>query len=134
MGQYDSQWQNAGEVGIRLSGLFQGLTDRWPASEHHSPLLLANGPSSCARSKKYSVYMGRGTRHGTFHNLDNASALIPYARTAAANHSVLFVDTSHSQMSVPSIRTSPCHYDLPLGIMSEALVQITLNGLRSAAA
>jgi len=134
MGTYDSQWQDAQEVTTRLSGLFRGLADRWPAGEAGAPLLIANGPSSCAAGKKYSVYMGRGTRHGTFRNLDNASALIPGAREAARNHSVLYVDTSPMQMSAPPLRTSPCHYDLPLGVVAESLVQVTLNGLKHAGA
>ena len=133
MGAYDSQWQNANEVSRRLSGLFEGITTRWPAAEAGSPLVLSAGPSSCARDKKYSVYMGSGTRHGSFRNLDNASALIPLARQAALNNSVLFVDTSYTQMSVPPLRTSPCHYDLPLGVMAETLVQITLNALSATA-
>lgn len=57
--------------------------------------------------------------------------LIPHARAAAANHSVLYVDTSGPQMSVPPLRSSPCHYDLPIGKVAEALVQIVLGGLRS---
>ena len=182
MGTYDSQWQDAQEVTTRLSGLFRGLADRWPAGEAGAPLLIANEPSSCAAGKKYSVYMGRGTRHGTFRNLDNASALIPGAREAARNHSVLYVDTSPMQMSAPPLRTSPCHCpvgvlnarilipppvlltpshpsssptlprpsaahslrcwrsslawadDLPLGVVAESLVQVTLNGLKHAGA
>ena len=69
-------------------------------------------------------------RHGSFHNLDNSSALIPGARQAALNHSVLFVDSSRPMLTVPPLRTSPCHYDLPLGVMAEALVQVALNALR----
>lgn len=134
MGAYDSQWQNEKEVATRLSGLYQGLAGRWPAASPDAPLLLANGPSSCPAGRKYSVYMGRGTRHGSFHNLDNASALIPGARQAALNNSVLFVDTHHPQTTAPPLRTSPCHYDLPLGVVAEALVQIALSGLRHASA
>eukprot|EP00966_Prymnesium_polylepis_P090391 2093352-Prymnesium_polylepis.2 len=134
MGAYDSQWQSAHEVSRRLSGLFEGIGARWPPAEAGSPLVVSAGPSSCAAGKKYSVYMGRSTRHGSFHTLDNASALIPGARQAALNHSgVLFVDTSHVQMSVPPLRTSPCHYDLPLGLMAETLVQIVLNALAAGA-
>jgi hypothetical protein len=131
MGAYDSQWQTEGEVSKRLAGLFQGLTERWPVAAAASPLLLTNGPSSCSPNKQYSYYMGRGTRHGTFRNMDNASALIPGARQAATNHSVLFVDTSAAQMSVPPSRSSPCMYDLPRGAVADSLVQITLNALRA---
>ena len=129
MGAYDSQWQAAEEVAGRMSGLYQGLGARWPAAEAASPLLLTLLPSSCTPGKKYSVYMGRGTRHGSFHNLDNSSALIPLARQAAVNRSVLYVDTSRAQTTVPPLRTSPCHYDLPIGIVAEILVQVTLNAL-----
>ena len=133
MGAYDSQWQNVAEVSKRLAGLFEGLVDRWPAREPSSPLLLYNGPSSCAPGKRYSVVMGQKTRHNTFHSMPNASALIPHARTAAANHSVLYLDTSGPQMSVPELRNSPCHYDLPIGRTAEALVQIALRGVAATA-
>ena len=92
---------------------------------------MVNGPSSCTPGK-YSVYMGHGTRHNTFKNMENASALIPNARAAAANESVLYVDTSGPQMSVPPLRNSPCHYDLPIGRIAESLVQIALHGLAAA--
>ena len=64
--------------------------------------------------------------------MDNASALIPHARVAAANHSVLYVDVQPAQLSAPPLRSSPCHYDLPLGIVSELNVQLVLNSLRAA--
>ena len=133
MGAYDSQWQNVHEVSHRLAGLFEGLAQRWPASDPRPPLLAFSGPSSCAQGKRYSVYMGHSTRHNTFHNMDNASSLIPFARQAAANHSVLYVDTSGPQMSVPPMPSSPCHYDLPIGRTVEALVQIALRGFAAAA-
>ena len=129
MGAYDSQWQNVHEVSKRLAGLFEGMANKWPAADAGSPLLLFNGPSSCAKNKQYSVYMGSGTRHGTFRNMDNASSLIPYARVAAYNHSVLYLDTSGPQMSVPPLRNSPCMYDLPIGRMAESLVQIALRAV-----
>ena len=75
--------------------------------------------------------MGRGTRHGSFHNLDNASALIPGARQAATNHSVLFLNSEPLQLAVPPLRTSPCHYDLPVGLMAETLVQVALKAISS---
>ena len=133
MGAYDSQWQNAEEVGaVRLGGLFEGMRARWPAAAAGSPLILTTGPASCAGpGKPYSVYMGRGTRHGTFRNLDNASALIPNARRSAASHSVVYVDSSPILASVPPLRTSPCYYDLPIGVMAEALVGTALQGLAS---
>lgn len=131
MGTYDSQWQTVGEVSGRLSGLFEGFALRWPASEPRAPLLVFSGSSSCASGKKYSVYMGKETRHNHFHNMPNASSLIPYARQAATNRSVLYIDTNGVQLTVPPLRSSPCHYDLPIGVMSEALVQITLGALAS---
>ena len=133
MGAYDSQWQNVHEVSLRMNGLFEGFNHKWPAATPGAPLIMTNGPSSCARGKQYSVYMGHDTRHNTFHSMPNASALIPYARIAAANRSVLYVDTSGPQMSVPPLRSSPCHYDLPIGRTAEALVQIALRGVMSAA-
>jgi len=130
VGAYDSQWQNADEVANRLGGLLDGLTAHWPATAHASPLLLLNSLSSCPRGQLYSVYMGEGAhKGGTFRNLPNASALIPRARSEALSRGVLFLDTSYSQLSVPALRTSPCHYDLPIGVMSEALVQIVLNAV-----
>eukprot|EP00966_Prymnesium_polylepis_P099384 2301743-Prymnesium_polylepis.1 len=77
--------------------------------------------------------MGSRTRHNIFHSLDNASALRPHARAAAENQSVLFLDTLPSKLAFRPTRLTPCHYDLPLGPMAEALVQIALNGLRGAA-
>ena len=134
MGTYDSQWQNVHEVSHRLEGLFEGITQRWPVASAGSPLVAFLGPSSCAPNRhQYSVHMGHSTRHNHFHNMDNASALIPFARRAAANRSVLYVDPSPLQMSVPPLRSSPCHYDLPLGITVEALVQVTISGLVAAA-
>ena len=118
------------EVSKRLSGLLGGLAQRWPVSDPQAPLISFLGPSSCAANKLYSVYMGRATRHNTYHNMDNASALIPFARRAAANHSVLFVDTQPAQLSLPPLRSSPCHYDLPVGIVSELNVQLILNSLK----
>ena len=109
MGHYDSQWQNVHEVSLRMGGLFQGLNDKWPADAPASPLIMYSGPSSCMSRKPYSIYMGHDTRHNTFHSMPNASSLIPYARIAAANRSVLYVDTSGPQMSVPPLRSSPCH-------------------------
>jgi hypothetical protein len=129
MGTYDSQWQTVGEVSGRLEGLFEGLAARWPATAAGSPLLLFSGSSSCTHGKKYSVYMGKDTRNNHFKNMPNASALIPYARRAAANRSVLFLDTAPVLSRVPPLRTSPCHYDLPLGLMAETLIQITLSAL-----
>ena len=41
------------------------------------------------------------------------------------------VDTSSVMLTVPPLRSSPCHYDLPIGIMAEALVLITLSALAS---
>ena len=134
VGAYDSQWQPAEEVALRIGGLLDGFAKRWPADGAGSPLLLLNSLSSCAADpSRHSVYMGMGTKHGSYRKLANASALIPHARQASANNSVLYLDTSFSQMSVPPLRTSPCVYDLPVGIMAEALVQMTLNGLSAAA-
>lgn len=129
MGAYDSQWQDEFEVSKRLAGLYRGISERWPASGTGAPLLIGLGPSSCTPGKQYSHYQGRGTRHGSFHNLENASSLIPRARQAALNHSVLFVDTSAPQTSVPPLRSSPCMYDLPIGLVAEAVVQIALSTL-----
>jgi hypothetical protein len=131
MGAYDSQWQSVEEVSKRLSGLFEGIAQKWPADEAGAPLVMFSGPSSCARGKKFSVYMGKETRHNHFHNMANASSLIPYARQAATNHSVLYIDTSKVQMEVPPLRSSPCHYDLPIGRMVEVLVQVVLSALAS---
>ena len=133
MGTYDSQWQPATEVSLRLGGLFEGLAARWPPGPA-APLLLSLGPSSCAGNHKYSVYMGRNTRSGSFKNLDNASSLAPYARAAVLNHSALFLDTRPAQMTVPPLRTSPCHNDLPLGATAEVLVQTALNALAATGA
>ena len=77
--------------------------------------------------------MGRATRHNTFKSMENATDLTPYAREAAANHSVLFVDTTRPVQTVPPLRSSPCLYDLPVGRMAEALVQIALKGMAGAA-
>jgi hypothetical protein len=52
-----------------------------------------------------------------------------HARVAAANHSVLFLDMAPPMLSAPPLRSSPCHYDLPVGRVAEALVQIALHGL-----
>lgn len=87
------------------------------------------GPSSCLPGRPYSTYMGRRTRHNIFKQLDNASALAPVARAAAANQSVLFLDTRPSKTAFVPTRVTPCHYDLPLGPMADALVQIALNSL-----
>ena len=73
--------------------------------------------------------MGRRTRHNIFKQVDNASALAPVARAAAANQSVLFLDTRPSKTAFVPTRVTPCHYDLPLGPMADALVQIALNSL-----
>jgi len=130
MGAYDSQWQNVVEVSRRLSGLFEGMRSRWPVTDPTSPVVISVGPSSCSADGKYSNYMGKGTHHNTFKKLDNSSALAPFARQAALNNSgVLFIDTRKVQMSVPPLRTSPCHYDLPLGSAAETLIQIVLNAL-----
>ncbi|KAL1522364.1 hypothetical protein AB1Y20_017356 [Prymnesium parvum] len=123
---FDAQWQEAKEVATRMRGLFQGLRERFSSAQ-----LLTLGPSSCQPRRPFSVYMGRTTRHNTFHNVENASALAPYALEAAQNQSVLFVDTLPSKIAFVPTSTTPCKYDLPLGPMSEALVQIVLNGLAS---
>lgn len=133
MGAYDSQWQNVHEVSNRLGGLFEGLGQRWPAAQPAAPLFVTLGPSSCAPGKQYSVYMGSHTRHNTYKSMANASTLIPYARAAATNHSVLYVDSSGPMLTVPPLRSSPCMYDLPIGRMAEALVQVVLRGVAAAA-
>ena len=135
MGTYDSQWQSVREVSGRLGGLFEGLAARFrTAGNPKPPHLIYSAPTSCPRDRKYSVYMGKDTRHNHFHSMANASALVPYARVAARNNSVLFVDTSGVQGRAPPLRSSPCHYDLPIGMVTEALVQVTLNALAAAAA
>ena len=106
MGTYDSQWQTVGEVSIRLSGLFEGFAQRWPKSEARAPLLVYSGPSSCAPNKKYSVYVGKETRNNHFHNMANASALVPFARRAAANNSVLCACSSLARTRGASRRAS----------------------------
>ena len=73
--------------------------------------------------------MGRRTRHNIFHAFENATALRPLARAAAENESVLFLDSLPSKANFAPTRLAPCHYDLPVGPMAEALVQIALNGV-----
>ena len=138
VGVYDSQWQPAEEVALRIGGLLDGLVKRWPADgAEGSPLLLLNSLSSCAADPaRHSVYMGMGTKHGTYRKLANASALIPHARREARRAGALFLDTSGPQLhpSRPALPNSPCHYDLPIGVVAEALVQIALNGVLSSRA
>lgn len=121
---FDAQWQGPPEMGIRLRGLFRGLNEHFA-----SALKLSLGPSSCPAGKQYSEYMGQRTRHNMFHGVENASALAPEARLAALNQSILHLDTRPSKLRFPPTKQLPCHYDLPLGPMSEALVQIALNAL-----
>lgn len=121
---FDAQWQGEQEVSLRMAGLYRGLNTRWPDT-----IKLALGPSSCQPRRPFSVYMGRSTRHNVFRNMENATALAPLARVAAENQSVLFLDTRASKLSFTPTRLTPCHYDLPLGPMAEALVQVALNGL-----
>ena len=102
MGTYDSQWQTVGEVSGRLSGLFEGFALRWPASEPRAPLLVFSGSSSCASGKKYSVYMGKETRHNHFHNMPNASSLIPYARRRHKSFGAVYIDTNGVQLTFAS--------------------------------
>ena len=78
--------------------------------------------------------MSSRSRHNIFHGVDNASALRPYAREAAENQSALFLDTLPTKAAFTPTRLVPCHYDLPLGQMSEALVQIAINSVFSRAA
>ena len=121
---FDAQWQNADEINLRMRGLFRGLNVNYPEA-----LKLTLGPSSCQDKRPYSVYMSSRTGHNIFHNVENASALAPYARAAAENMSVLFLDTLPSKRAFTPTRLAPCHYDLPFGPMSEGLVQIALNSL-----
>ena len=121
---FDAQWQGPTEVGTRMRGLFRGLKERFGQAR-----LLTLGPSSCQPRRPYSVYMSKTSRHNIFHQVENASALRPHAREAAANQSVLYIDTLPSKIAFTPTRLTPCHYDLPLGPMSEALVQIALNGV-----
>mmetsp|Transcript_74708 Transcript_74708/g.124630 ORF Transcript_74708/g.124630 Transcript_74708/m.124630 type:complete len:382 (+) Transcript_74708:380-1525(+) len=129
VGTYDSQWQPLEEVAGRIGGMIEGFARRWPPTAKGSPLLLLNSLSSCPQNQRYSVYMGTGTRHGTYRKLPNASALIPHARAAVSAHGALFFDTSTPQLTVPPLRNSPCHYDLPIGVMAEQLVQIVINAI-----
>lgn len=123
---FDSQWQQASEVGRRMRGLYSG----W--NEHFGQLLkFVVGPSSCQPGRPYSTYMGKGSHHNIFHNMPNATALRPEARDAAENQSVLFLDTLPSKAAFTPTRRTPCHYDLPFGAMSEAYVQMVLNALNS---
>ena len=108
-----------------MRGLYGGWNERYGAAVPK----LALGPSSCQPGRPYSTYMSKTSHHNMFHNMENATSLRPEARLAAENQSVLFLDTLPSKIAFTPTARTPCHYDLPLGAMSEAYVQMLLNTL-----